>query len=57
MRQHGVRRSPVVDEAGCLCGILSVADILEFFAKELGELTRLSNRQHIREETNRRIRR
>jgi len=38
MRQHGIRRLPVVDKAGHLSGILSVDDILEFLGEEVNSL-------------------
>ncbi len=33
MRSAGVRRVPVVDERGCLAGILALGDILEYLAQ------------------------
>lgn len=38
MRQHGIRRLPVVDKKGYLSGILSVDDILEFLGEEVNAL-------------------
>lgn len=38
MRQHGIRRLPVVDKEGYLSGILSVDDILEFLGEEVNAL-------------------
>lgn len=38
MRQQGVRRVPVVDEAGRLEGVVSLDDLLPLLADQLGEL-------------------
>ena len=38
MRTYGIRRLPVVDKEGCLAGILSVDDILEFLGEEVDSL-------------------
>lgn len=35
MREAGVRRVPVVDRAGTLCGVLSIDDVLERIAEQL----------------------
>jgi len=35
MREAGVRRVPVVDRAGALCGVLSIDDVLERIAEQL----------------------
>jgi CBS domain-containing protein len=45
MRTHGVRRVPVVDDAGALVGILAVDDLLELFAGHLASLVTLIGRQ------------
>ncbi|MFP5505532.1 MAG: CBS domain-containing protein [Gammaproteobacteria bacterium] len=49
MRDLGVRRMPVVDAAGALVGILTLGDLLELLAEELGELARLVVRERQRE--------
>lgn len=42
MRLRGIRRVPVVNAAGGLRGIVSVDDLLEFLAEEMGDLSRIS---------------
>jgi len=49
MRQHGVRRVPVVDAQGGLAGIVSLADLLEFLAEELSHLSTVEPREQARE--------
>lgn len=49
MRQHGVRRVPVVDAAGGLAGIVSLADLLEFLAEEISNLSKVEHREQARE--------
>jgi CBS domain-containing protein len=41
MKQHGIRRLPVVDKEGYLAGILSVDDLLEFLGEEINSLIHL----------------
>lgn len=41
MRAQGVRRVPVVDDAGTLLGILAVDDLLELFAGHLASIVAL----------------
>ncbi|MEC9340685.1 MAG: CBS domain-containing protein [Pseudomonadota bacterium] len=38
MRQHGVRRVPVVNKPGHLIGIVAVDDVLDLLASELSDL-------------------
>jgi len=39
MAEHGVRRMPVVDDAGLLVGIVTLDDMLHPLAVPLGELS------------------
>jgi len=41
MREHGVRRLPVVDDNGILVGILAHDDLVEWVGEQLGELARV----------------
>lgn len=49
MRANGVRRMPIVNGEGFLVGILSVDDLIEMLADELGEVSRLIAREQGRE--------
>lgn len=49
MERYGVSRLPVVTTNGVLCGIVSSADLLELLSREIGSLSRLSERQKHRE--------
>ena len=49
MRLRGIRRVPVVAGDGRLAGIVSVDDLLEFLAEEMGELSRISAYQRSHE--------
>lgn len=49
MRKLGVRRLPVVDQAGLLVGMLSADDLLGAIAAELGDITRAFTREQVRE--------
>jgi len=53
MKTHGVRRIPVVNEAGRLTGILAVDDLVELIAEQLGDLISLFRRQELREKEHR----
>ncbi len=49
MRSKGVRRVPVVNQRGGLEGILAVDDLIELFAEQLTDLTKLIMRGQQRE--------
>lgn len=49
MRSKGVRRVPVVDAKGTLVGIVSIDDLVDLLAEELGELAKLISREQKRE--------
>lgn len=49
MRYRGIRRLPVVGDDGELTGIISVDDLLDVLAEELGELTKVLAREQARE--------
>lgn len=49
MREHGVRRMPVVNSDGVLAGLFCLDDYLELLAEEMTELTRLINTERRRE--------
>jgi CBS-domain-containing membrane protein len=49
MRVKGVRRLPIVDGSGGLAGIVTVDDLLDMLAEELGELARIVVREQVRE--------
>jgi len=49
MRHHGIRRVPVVNDRGGLEGILTVDDLLELLAEEMGALAGIIGREIGRE--------
>lgn len=53
MRFKGIRRVPVVNSLGGLCGVVSIDDLVEFLAEEMGELSRISSRQMANEKQSR----
>lgn len=53
MREHGIRRVPVVGADGTLVGILTFDDIVEFLAGELHELAHLVSRRGARKQRDR----
>ena len=54
MRQHGVRRIPVVGDRGKLVGVVTVDDLLRCLAAYAGSLADVVAREQTREQRNRR---
>lgn len=53
MRDHGVRRLPVVDGAGTLVGVLGADDLIDLSAEQLVNLVSLINKEHKHEQVTR----
>jgi CBS domain-containing protein len=49
MREHGVRRLPVVDDTGALAGILSADNLWEVLAEEMDGLVRVIKAEQLKE--------
>lgn len=49
MRVKGIRRIPVVNQAGGLEGIVSADDLLDLLAEEMTELAKVAPREQVRE--------
>lgn len=49
MRNHGVRRLPVLDGNGALCGLISVDDIVAALSQHLFDLSAALRREQINE--------
>ncbi len=49
MAMNGVRRMPVVDASGALVGVVSIDDLLPYFAAPLAQLSELAARGRKRE--------
>jgi CBS domain-containing protein len=54
MREHGVRRLPVVNPAGRLIGILTLDDLLELHAAQAAALAAIVSKEQKREQRGRR---
>jgi CBS domain-containing protein len=54
MREHGVRRLPVLDDAGHLSGIVVVDNLLEALAEQLDAVVRVLKAEQTRETATRR---
>ena len=50
MRLNGIRRMPVVDRDGSLIGIISLDDLIQLLAEEMGELAKIISREQAHEE-------
>ncbi|HYX65552.1 MAG TPA: CBS domain-containing protein, partial [Burkholderiales bacterium] len=53
MRDQGVRRLPVVDQAGRLVGLLAADDLLDLLAGEISDLAVMASRGMTREQQER----
>lgn len=54
MRERGVRRLPVVTTSGALAGIVTIDDVLDILAEEMGDVVRAIGRERGRESNVRR---
>ena len=45
MKEHGIKRIPLIDEEGVLTGIISADDIITFLSSELNDVTKIIPRQ------------
>lgn len=54
MRERGVRRLPVVTTSGALAGIVTIDDVLDILAEEMGDVARAIGRERGRESNVRR---
>jgi len=54
MREHGVRRVPVVDAAGGVVGIITLDDMLRAHAEEATQLAEVASKERSRESRERR---
>lgn len=53
MRQHGVRRVPVVDDSGALVGIVSADDLVDYIREQISDLVTLIGREQRKEKSTR----
>jgi CBS domain-containing protein len=49
MRERGVRRIPVLTRSGALAGLVTIDDILDILAEQLGDIVRAIERERVRE--------
>ena len=49
MREHGVRRVPVLTHSGALAGILTIDDVLDIVAEQLADIVHAVERERARE--------
>lgn len=55
MRINGIRRIPIINQAGGLVGILSIDDILDVIAEQLMDIDQIIVNEHGKEKANRPI--
>ena len=46
MKEHGVKRIPITDSEGALFGIVTTHELMSVLSDELGEVVRVTERQH-----------
>ena len=49
MRKHGIRRIPLINDSGCLEGIVTIDDLFSYLSDELNKLTRAIYMEQSRE--------
>ena len=49
MRERGVRRAPVLAPGGALAGLVTLDDVLDIVAEQLGDLVHAIERERVRE--------
>ncbi|HEX8011520.1 MAG TPA: CBS domain-containing protein [Casimicrobiaceae bacterium] len=49
MRERGVRRVPVLTHSGALAGIVTIDDVLDIVAEQLGDVVHAIERERVRE--------
>lgn len=49
MRERGVRRLPVLTRSGALAGILTLDDVMDLMAEEMGDFARTVAKERVRE--------
>jgi CBS domain-containing protein len=49
MRERGVRRVPVLTHSGALAGIVTIDDLLDIVAEQLGDVAHAIQRERVRE--------
>ena len=46
MKEHGVKRIPITDTDGALFGIVSTHELMSLLSDEMGEMVKVTERQH-----------
>ena len=49
MRERGVRRVPVLTHSGALAGLVTIDDVLDIVAEQLGDIVHAVERERVRE--------